>query len=119
MSGWCFWLRARGAAEPEVRVGYDARRGDIHLKVRNDGERACVFTVTAKAYFRDRGDSAWRVRIKGGEDAGRHWDLDGSGQWYDFEVLCDADPAWSRRFAGRVETGRHSVSDPAMGVQGS
>ncbi|MGJ7493619.1 phosphocholine-specific phospholipase C [Variovorax sp. RT4R15] len=111
-------LKSRGAPEPEIRVGYQVRRGEIHLKLRNDGERACWFTVEAKAYLPDRGDRAWRVRLKGGEDAGRHWDLDGSGQWYDFEVKCDADPVWSRRFAGRVETGRHSVSDPAMGQSG-
>jgi phospholipase C len=34
-------------------------------------------------------------------------------------VVCDSDPTWSRRFAGRVETGRHSVSDPAMGTPGN
>ena len=44
------------------------------------------------------------------------WRLDGSGQWYDFVVTCDADTSFYRRFAGRVETGRHSVSDPAMGL---
>jgi phospholipase C len=109
-------LRAAGAAQPEIRVGYEPRRGDLHLKVRNDGERPCTFLVTAKAYPFDRDDRSWRVRVEGGEDAGKRWSLDDSGQWYDFEVKCDADPAYSRRFAGRVETGRHSVSDPAMGL---
>ncbi len=28
----------------------------------------------------------------------------------------DSDASFSRRVAGRVETGRHSVSDPAMGL---
>jgi phospholipase C len=32
-------------------------------------------------------------------------------------VTCDADPSFYRRLAGRIETGRHSVSDPAMGLQ--
>jgi len=109
-------LRAAGAAQPEIRVGYEPRRGDLHLKLRNDGERACTFVVTAKAYAFDRDDRSWRVRVKGGEDAGKRWSLDDSGQWYDFEVKCDADASYSRRFAGRVETGRHSVSDPAMGL---
>jgi phospholipase C len=42
--------------------------------------------------------------------------LDDSGRWYDFAVRCDSDPAFFRRFAGRVETGKHAVSDPAMGL---
>jgi phospholipase C len=105
-------LRAGNAPEPEVRVGYDARRGDLFLKLRNDGERVCRFTIQAKAY---RNDGPWEVRVKGGSDEEKHWDLDASGQWYDFAVTCDSDPSYYRRFAGRVETGKHSVSDPAFG----
>ena len=37
----------------------------------------------------------------------------GSGNWYD--LLVEA-PGFSRRFAGRVEIGRDSISDPAMGT---
>ncbi|WGT62810.1 phosphocholine-specific phospholipase C [Variovorax paradoxus] len=148
-------LRAGGAAAPEIRVGYDARRGDIYLQMRNDGRRDCRFTVQSnKAYPRpdayqaggrgrhdDRGrdghgghgheghedhdnngvygthpDGSWRIRVKGGGDTAMRWSLDASGQWYDFVVTCDADPSFYRRFAGRIETGRHSVSDPAMGL---
>jgi phospholipase C len=152
-------LRAGGAAAPEIRVGYDARRGDIYLQMRNDGRRDCRFTVQSnKAYprpdayqaggkgrhedredddndrrhdnngsnshgdhgnngiYRPHPDGSWRVRVKGGGDTAMRWSLDASGQWYDFVVTCDADPSFYRRFAGRIETGRHSVSDPAMGL---
>lgn len=124
-------LRAAGAAQPELRVGYDPRVGDLYLKLRNDGQRECSFVVQAnKVYERTRGQSedqrrdegrserngSWRIKVKGGEEAERHWNLDASGQWYDFVVTCDADPAFYRRLAGRVETGRHSVSDPALGL---
>ncbi|WZB77258.1 phospholipase domain-containing protein [Achromobacter insuavis] len=62
-----------------------------------------------------------------GADAGRggrrqghpQLGLAASGQWYDFAVTCSSDPAFYRRFAGRVETGAHTVSDPAMGVAGA
>lgn len=104
--------RAGNAPQPEVRVGYHARQGDLHLKLRNDGGRDCVFTVTAKAY---RDDGPWKLKVKGGEDVEKRWNLDASGQWYDFEITCDADPSYLRRIAGRIETGRHSVSDPAFG----
>ena len=106
-------LRARDAAEPEIRVGYHVRRGDVHLQLRNEGRLPCVFTVQPLAY---RHDAPKTVRVKGGGEETLHWEIDDSGCWYDFAVTCDADPAFYRRFAGRVETGRHSVSDPAMGT---
>jgi phospholipase C len=37
----------------------------------------------------------------------------GSGNWYDLTISADN---FVRRFAGRVETGKHGVSDPAMGT---
>ncbi len=149
-------LRAGGAPSPEIRVGYDTRRGDLYLQLRNDGRRDCRFTVQSNAAYappavhgghghdherddegkddrgrdeRGRGDDrghhggpghgddrSWRLHVKGHANAEMRWRLDGSGNWYDFIVTCDADAAFYRRFAGRVETGRHSVSDPAMGL---
>jgi phospholipase C len=41
--------------------------------------------------------------------------LRAAGGWYDITVTDPARPAWLRRFAGRVETGRDSISDPATG----
>ena len=126
-------LRARGVAQPEIRVGYDPRGGDVYLQLRNEGTRDCRFLVQSnKVYVPERGiggdgqgedeggngvgSGNWQVKVKAGAQAERHWKLKNSGYWYDFVVTCDADPAFSRRFAGRLETGRHGVSDPAMGL---
>jgi len=38
--------------------------------------------------------------------------------WYDFSVTIGGNPGYQQRFAGRVETGRWSISDPAMGGTG-
>jgi phospholipase C len=100
-------------AAPEVRVCYDITNGNVYLNMRNDGKATCKFTVTAKAY---RNDGPWTATVNGGASVDQHWELANSGQWYDFAVTCDADPAYYRRFAGRVETGKHTVSDPAMGM---
>jgi phospholipase C len=105
-------LRTSGA-NPEVRVCYDIANGNVYLEMLNAGTNAARFTVRAKAY---RNDGPWGATVAGGAKAEQLWELAGSGQWYDFAVTCDADPAYYRRFAGRVETGRHTVSDPAMGL---
>jgi phospholipase C len=39
-----------------------------------------------------------------------------SGNWYDYTV-SDASSGFERRFAGRMETGRPSVTDPAMATE--
>ncbi len=106
-------VRAGDAAIPEVRVCYDITNGNVYLNMRNDGKNACKFTIRAKAY---RKDGPWTATVNGGATTDQHWELAASGQWYDCEVACDADPSYYRRFAGRVETGKHTVSDPAMGV---
>jgi len=106
-------LRAGGAAVPEVRVCYDIANGNVYLEMLNAGQATAKFTVRAKAY---RDDGPWSASVAGGAKAELHWDLSSSGAWYDFVVSCDADANWQRRFAGRVETGKHSVSDPAMGM---
>lgn len=38
-----------------------------------------------------------------------------TANWYDFTVKVAGLETFSRRFAGRMETGRHSLSDPALG----
>lgn len=35
--------------------------------------------------------------------------------WYDITARLDGAPAWLRRVSGRIETGKHSISDPWMG----
>ncbi|AQV95121.1 phospholipase C, phosphocholine-specific [Cupriavidus necator] len=98
---------------PEIRVCYDIANGDVYVDLINAGRPACHFNVQALAY---RTDGPWQVTVGANGDKSVHWSLEESGQWYDFAVTCDSDPAFYRRFAGRVETGRHTVSDPAMGL---
>ena len=100
--------------QPEIRVCYDIANGNVYAELINGGTKPCIFTVEARAY---REDGPWTVTVAPGAHESLHWELAGSGRWYDFEVSCSADAAFRRRFAGRVETGEHSVSDPAMGEQ--
>jgi hypothetical protein len=55
------------------------------------------------------------VRVPARNDRDEFLAVKHSGNWYDFTVRVIGQEAFARRFAGRVETGRHSLSDPAMG----
>ena len=99
------------AAAPEVRA-----RGDdetLVLSFINEGRAACDFTIVANAY---RSATPRVLRLRGGGHEDLRVDLADSGRWYDFTVTCGAAGGFLRRFAGRIENGQPSFSDPAMGL---
>ena len=44
-----------------------------------------------------------------------NWKLDQSNGWYDFEVTSDQDPDLFIKYAGHIENGKASITDPLMG----
>jgi phospholipase C len=55
----------------------------------------------------------WRVSIPPGQTREHAWPT--TKGWYDLSVHCEGDPTWLRRAAGRIESGKDSISDPLMG----
>jgi phospholipase C len=106
---------AFGAKAPALRVAYGAKEGTIALALVNPGGTAIECVVTSDAY---ESAAPWRVTVAGGDTAVHVWPLAASGLWYDFTLQVDGLEGYRRRLAGRVETGRDSISDPAMGRQG-
>ena len=81
-------------------------------QIRDEGGTAVAsLGIVSNAY---RKDGPWTIEAPAGGVAEKHWELADSGRWYDFTVKGDG---FERRFAGRVETGKPSVSDPAMATQ--
>lgn len=97
---------------PEIQVCYDLENGDVHVKLHNTGTQACNFTVKDRAYYSKQAQTAI---VQPNEEKIIVWKLQDSNQWYDFEVTCNESSSFYRRFAGRVETGKDGVSDPALG----
>ena len=83
-------------------------------KFMNNGVAPCTFVVTPNAYYVNH--ERWTLTVPAGGQVEQAWPLANCNAWYDFSVTLNEDPAYLRRFAGRVETGRHGSSDPAMGT---
>jgi len=96
---------------PEMRVRYDVANNALVLGIANRGRAAASVTVTSNAYLND---GPWTYPLRAGEQVEANWPLAASGGWYD--LTLGGENGLMRRFAGRVETGKDSVSDPAMGV---
>jgi phospholipase C len=94
---------------PEVEVGYV--RGDLAITLRNRGALPCEFVLAANAYTTEH----HTIVVPAGQDRVQRWSLDRSARWYDITAEARGLPEFGRRFAGRVETARDGLSDPALG----
>ena len=55
------------------------------------------------------------ITLKKGKNITSVIDTQKSGGWYDFTISIVGDDIFEQRYAGRVETGKQSISDPFMG----
>ncbi len=100
--------------DAEIRVCYDVANGDVYTSFINSGKKPVTFVITPNAYYTN--NEKWTLTVPAGSQVEQSWALKASGAWYDFTARLNEDPAYLRRFAGRVETGKPSVTDPAMGL---
>jgi len=101
---------AGNSAAPEVKVRYDSLTGDIHLTLHNPGASPRTLEV------RNSYDAA-SVRnhtIAPNKTVEEHCATGSSAGWFDISVTQESAPGFLRRFAGHVETGKPSTSDPAV-----
>lgn len=96
---------------PEVRVCVEDCNAKIQLKVRHDAGKSVKLIVKANAYLPNQ---RWNIATSQSEQE-MSWDMTEFGGWYDFTLQLVDDPSFVRRFAGRIETTQHSISDPYMG----
>jgi phospholipase C len=107
-------FNGNSATDPqiEVQVCYDPVNGGVYATVANHGTQDVPVTFTANVYTTVYDNGPWVLTVPAGGTAEQNWSLAGSANWYDFTLSSGT--AFSRRFAGRVETGKDSTTDPAM-----
>lgn len=91
--------------------------GNLAVQIRN--------LNSASHYSIEIRDNAYQNKpvkklLKAGRSMQRHGDhivlnLEKSYGWYDFSLRVEGFDHFEKRYAGRVETGKDSFSDPAMG----
>ena len=98
------------AGDRDDRLQVEGRPEKAHLRIvlRNAGA-ARNLVLASNAYAQP----TRRIVAPAGGQTDTLWPL--LHGWYDLTLSDPATPSWRRRLAGRVETGRDSVTDPAMG----
>jgi phospholipase C len=96
---------------PEVVVDYAAKSRALIVRLINTGPVATGFVLKANRYLSTPG--APRLIAARSEEAVT-LSIGETGCWYDFSASLVEQADFTRRFAGRMETGSDSSSDPAM-----
>jgi phospholipase C len=89
---------------------YDSGGLGIALHIQNRGE-ACRVRI-ADAYRKQTTSHD----LGAGQTLDSNCPLESSFGWYDLAVSVDSDSGFQRRLAGHVETGKDSMTDPAIGA---
>jgi phospholipase C len=93
---------------PEVQLRYLSTQRRVLLLAYNAGDTPCALTLHSSTR---RAEGIWKLSIVPHRQIEKSLPVADSGNWYD--ILVNGDD-FERRFAGRVETGEHSTSDPAV-----
>lgn len=99
------------AYEP-ARLLKSGLSGNVKLLIRNTGQTGPVSVrISDHAY----GNDAVTRTVAADSTTELVLDLKKSAGWYDFSVTVDGAKGYERRYAGHVETGKESITDPHMG----
>jgi phospholipase C len=99
-----------GGANLETQAAYDAAAHAITLTITNRSGHTVSVTIS-NAYSGDRSSQL----LDAGQSLVLRWDVAPTYGWYEFVITVDHDPVFEQRFAGHVEDGHDSFSDPLMG----
>jgi phospholipase C len=85
-------------------------KGDVMLNLRNMGDRTLVVHVVDNAYH-----APTQVKtVAAGKTAICQLKLEKSAGWYDVTITAEGYNVFRKQYAGHVETGQDSLTDPQM-----
>ena len=96
----------------------DPKKGQVELKLQNQAEVALDLVLSYDARYPLPSGQPQQTALKLGAKSSQSLflNLTPSGNWYDFTITCLHTSAWSQRFAGHMENGLSSITDPGIGV---
>lgn len=97
---------------PELKIAVNplSHNGNLQLVFGDDKEKRYSIKIVDNAY-------KTRTRTFKMEDKQKTMELNlsPSSGWYDYSITLEGYPEFEQRFAGHVETGKSSTTDPLMG----
>ena len=104
-------VAAAGQPNPDVVVVASPATGELVLTLVNTGPVAASFSVAHNKY---QSTAPTTVSVPARSRSELRLPIASAAFWYDVSVRVNGQADFLRRFAGHVETGAPSISDPAM-----
>lgn len=95
----------------EAATGKKQLTGNTSIAIQNKGTKPVTILVKDNSYKSGTKEKL----VKPGERVTIVTDQSKSHGWYDFSLTVKGTPNFEKRFAGHVETGKVSITDPLMG----
>lgn len=107
-----------GAHAPAVEafLRHLPREDAVELALANGGNLSLEISIRMAEPYGVSGSRERRLTVAPGVTVRQRWTTAASDNWYELVVLLESDPGFVRSFAGKVETGRASRTDPAIGA---
>ncbi len=94
--------------EPQIKLEYDHKKGGLHIFCKNPTKHKVQLQLKDNAY----GYGSETIVLSPEKAKKKYQHLNKSGNWYDYSITGPDGTEY--RFAGRVETGKSAITDPAM-----
>lgn len=111
-NGFARYFYVPDATTMSLTACHDAVTGNLILKAVNSGAVSRRLLLRDNAY----GAADRSFDVPGQSSSSLPVNLANSHHWYDLTVITEGEDRNEIRLAGHVETGRISITDPAMGV---
>lgn len=102
-------IGAEHAVDLDIDVQYDLKRGAVIVRIVSEAQSRTQVKIT-NVYL----EEVFRYKLRPGRALEHRLSLNKSSGWYDVTITSEADSRLLWRFAGHVEDGRPSTSDPAL-----
>ncbi|GAB4106539.1 phospholipase C, phosphocholine-specific [Micromonospora taraxaci] len=99
-----------GRAHLDITPSYEERNDKVVLTLKNPGSKRVEVTVTDRYHSRPV-----TLSLRPGHTERAHWQLSRTHGWYDLTVTVAGETDFAYRYAGHVENGKDSISDPSLG----
>jgi phospholipase C len=96
-----------------VVVSESAKTGELTLALQNTGSGPVEVSLVNDPRY---SQSARTIRLDANAVETVRLDLAASDHWYDLTLKISGNDGWLRRYAGHIETGRASRTDPGIGA---
>lgn len=99
------------ACKEELQGAMNKPNGNVELLIENKGTIDLIFYINSEVYQQN----SKTINIAPKEQKRINMSLQKSKGWYDFTIRINGNDEFLRHYAGHIETGEISISDPLMG----